>query len=171
MLRILASTPTWGIWKKKNPWLWLSNRFFLISSLNGYFFLRASIAATEIFTAHNCTATIIPLEPCALNDEIQHFVLSFRIWYWDLIKFPYFMDTTKRGVRGWKEAQRQGEDKVNLLISLLVPYCCFICNLWTILLVCVVSACIKYIKFSVVKRGITHLNVNLTLLKVLEESN
>ncbi len=26
-----------------------------------------------------------------------------------LIKFPYFMDTTKRGVRGWREAQRWGE--------------------------------------------------------------
>ncbi len=29
----------------------------------------------------------------------------------DLINFPYFMDTTKRGVRGWKEAQRQGDFK------------------------------------------------------------
>jgi hypothetical protein len=25
------------------------------------------------------------------------------------------MDTTERGVRGWKEAQRQGEDRVTLL--------------------------------------------------------
>jgi len=33
---------------------------------------------------------------------------SFSISYWDLIKFPYFTDTTKRGVKGWKEAQRQG---------------------------------------------------------------
>jgi len=31
------------------------------------------------------------------------------------------MDTTKRGVRRWKEVQRQGEDKVSLRISLLVP--------------------------------------------------
>jgi hypothetical protein len=55
-----------------------------------------------------CT-TVIPVEPCALNAEIQHFVLSCNISCWDLIKFPYFTDTTKRGVRGWKEAQRQGE--------------------------------------------------------------
>ncbi len=30
------------------------------------------------------------------------------ISYWDLIKFPYFADTTKRGVRGW----RRSKDKV-----------------------------------------------------------
>ncbi len=59
------------------------------------------------------------LEPCPLNAEFQHFVLSFSISYWDLIKFPYFTDTTKRAVRGWKEAQRQGEDKVTLRISLI----------------------------------------------------
>jgi hypothetical protein len=29
------------------------------------------------------------------------------------------MDTTKRGLKGWKEAQRQGEDRVTLRISLL----------------------------------------------------
>jgi len=50
---------------------------------------------------------------------IQHFVLSFSISYWDLIKFPYFTDTTERGVRGWKEAQRRGEDWVTLWISLI----------------------------------------------------
>jgi hypothetical protein len=38
---------------------------------------------------------IIPLEPCALNAEIPLLVLSFSISsYWDLIKFPYFTDTT-----------------------------------------------------------------------------
>jgi hypothetical protein len=58
-------------------------------------------------------------QPCVLNAQIQHFVLSFSISYWDLIKFHYFADTSKRGVRGWKEAQRQGEDRVTLLISLL----------------------------------------------------
>jgi hypothetical protein len=35
------------------------------------FFLSASIAATYIFTAPNCTTTIITLEPCALNAEYQ----------------------------------------------------------------------------------------------------
>jgi hypothetical protein len=49
-----------------------------------------------IFTARTCTATIIPLEPCALNAEIQHFVLSVSISY----ESPYFTDTTKRGFRG-----------------------------------------------------------------------
>jgi len=37
-------------------------------------------------------------------------MLRFSISSWDLIKFPDFTDTTKREVRGWKEAQRQGED-------------------------------------------------------------
>jgi hypothetical protein len=32
-------------------------------------------------TAPTCTATIIPLEPCALNAEIQHFKPSFSISY------------------------------------------------------------------------------------------
>ncbi len=72
------------------------------------------------FIAPTRTATIIPLEPCALNAEIQHFVLSFSISYWDLIKFPYFVVTTKRGVRGWKEAQRQNENRVILWILHIV---------------------------------------------------
>ncbi len=46
------------------------------------FFLSASTAATQIFTAPTCTATIIPLEPCVLNGEIraqfQHFILRFK---------------------------------------------------------------------------------------------
>jgi hypothetical protein len=33
------------------------------------------------------------------------------------IKFPYFADTTKRGVRVWKEAQRQGEFTEGMLKS------------------------------------------------------
>jgi len=37
--------------------------------------------------------------------------------YWDLIKFPYFADTTERGYRGCNEAQRQGEDRVTLQIT------------------------------------------------------
>ncbi len=41
------------------------------------FFLIASTAATYIFTAPNCTTTVIGLEPCALNAEYQHFVLRF----------------------------------------------------------------------------------------------
>jgi hypothetical protein len=70
------------------------------------FFPSSSTAATYIFTALSCTSTIISLEPYALNAEFQHFVLSCSISYWDLIKCPYFADTTERGDRGWKEAER-----------------------------------------------------------------
>jgi hypothetical protein len=83
------------------------------------FFLSASTAATYIFTSLSYTTTIISLVPRALNAEFQHFILSCSISYWDLIKYPYFADTTERGDRGWKEAQRQGEDRVNLRITLM----------------------------------------------------
>jgi hypothetical protein len=36
-------------------------------------------------------------------------MLSFSIFYWDLIKFHYCADTTERGDMGWKQAQRQGD--------------------------------------------------------------
>jgi hypothetical protein len=74
------------------------------------FFLSASTAATYIFTAHNGTTTIISLEPCAL---------AFSNWY--LLKCLYFGDTTERfpGDSGWKEAQRQGEDRITLQITLI----------------------------------------------------
>ncbi len=35
--------------------------------------------------------------------------MSFSISFWDLIKFPYFAGTTKRGDRRWKQAQGQGD--------------------------------------------------------------
>ncbi len=37
-------------------------------------------------------------------------MLSFSISYWDLIKFPYFVDITEEGDRGWKQAQTQQGD-------------------------------------------------------------
>ncbi len=42
--------------------------------------------------------------------------MSFSISYWDLIKniYIYLADTTGRGDKGWKHAQRQGEDRVTL---------------------------------------------------------
>jgi hypothetical protein len=83
------------------------------------FFLSASTAATYIFTAPNCTTTIINLESCALNAEYQHFIPSCSISCWDLLKCLYFVDTTETGDRGWNEAQRQGEDRVTLRITLL----------------------------------------------------
>jgi hypothetical protein len=36
--------------------------------------------------------------------------MSLSIAYRDLINFHYFADTTERGDRGWKQAQRQGGD-------------------------------------------------------------
>ncbi len=41
-------------------------------------FLSACTAARDIFTALTCTATIITLEPCALNAEFQHFIPRFN---------------------------------------------------------------------------------------------
>jgi hypothetical protein len=38
---------------------------------------------------------------------------------WFIAKFPYFANTTeRRGDKGWKEAQRQGEERVTLGLSL-----------------------------------------------------
>jgi hypothetical protein len=51
---------------------------FILSFL---FFVSASTAATYIFTAPNCTTTIINVEPCALNAEYQHFTLSWSLSY------------------------------------------------------------------------------------------
>jgi hypothetical protein len=47
-------------------------------SLLSFFFLSVSTAATYIFTAPICTATIILLEPCALNAEFQQFIMSYN---------------------------------------------------------------------------------------------
>jgi hypothetical protein len=82
-----------------------------------------------IFTPPNYATTIIGLEPCALIAEYHHFTLRWSISYWDLLKSLYFADTTERGDRGWKEAQRQGEDRVTLWITLIpwwitmIPMC------------------------------------------------
>jgi hypothetical protein len=43
-------------------------------------------------------------------------MLSFSISYWDLIKFPCFPDSTERGHRWWKHAQRQGDFTDNSII-------------------------------------------------------
>ncbi len=83
------------------------------------FCMSASTAATYVFTDPNFTTTIISLGPRALNVEFQHFRLSCSFLYWHLIQCFYFADTTERGDRGWKEAQRQGEARVTLGITLL----------------------------------------------------
>jgi len=41
-------------------------------------FFSASSVAVNIFSAPTCKATIINLEPCALNAEFQHFILRFN---------------------------------------------------------------------------------------------
>jgi hypothetical protein len=46
-------------------------------------------------------------------------MLSCSISSWDLIKCPYFAETTERGDRGWNQAERQGEDIVTLRITLI----------------------------------------------------
>jgi hypothetical protein len=81
---------------------------FVLNWVSSYlsFFLSASTTATYILTARICRTAIVTLKPCALNPEFQHFILRFDK------KFPYFVNTTERGDRGWKEAQRQGEDRV-----------------------------------------------------------
>ncbi len=43
-------------------------------------------------------------------------MVSFSISYWDLIKFPYFADTTERGDRRWKQAQRQGDVTTHTIV-------------------------------------------------------
>jgi hypothetical protein len=50
-------------------------------------------------------------------------VLSCSISYSDLIKCLYFADTAERGGRAWKEAQRQGEDRVTLQIARIENWC------------------------------------------------
>jgi hypothetical protein len=80
-----------------------------LSFILSFLFLNAANAATCIFTAPNCITNVLSLEPRALNGEFEHFILSCSsVPYWDLIKCLYFADTTERGDRGWKEAQRQG---------------------------------------------------------------
>ncbi len=97
---------------------------FLSFTLSFFFYEHLHCCHIDFLTTPTCTANIIPLEPCALNAEIQHFVLSFSISYWDLIKFPYFRIPPQEGLgpRGWKEAQRQGDfaDFSNML-HLFVP--------------------------------------------------
>jgi len=56
-------------------------------------FLCTSIVITYILIIHTCNPTIIIFEPCALN-------ANFSISHLDLIKFPYFVHTTRKRVLG-----------------------------------------------------------------------
>jgi hypothetical protein len=82
-----------------------------------FFFVSASTAATYVFTALTCTTTIISL---VLALTCITTIISLRpCAYSDLIEFHYYVDTTKRGDRRWKQTQRQGENKVTFLITLI----------------------------------------------------
>jgi hypothetical protein len=49
-------------------------------------------------------------------------MLSFNISYPDLIKFPCFVDTTERGVRGAKAEEIGGETEGDLRDNSIVLY-------------------------------------------------
>jgi hypothetical protein len=49
-----------------------------VSSCPSLFLSASTTTTTYIFTAPNCTTTIVSLEPCALNAEFQHFILRFN---------------------------------------------------------------------------------------------
>jgi hypothetical protein len=64
-----------------------------------------------------------------------HKCLSFSISYWDLIKFSHFADTTERGDRGWKQAQRHSEDRLILLILVTLKSARPMLEFWATILV------------------------------------
>jgi hypothetical protein len=77
-------------------------------------FFSASTVPAYIFTALTSKATIISLEPCALNADFQHFIprsnkIFLTLWY-----------TWKKGLE-WKEAQRQGDFTKKFSIYTYMP--------------------------------------------------
>jgi hypothetical protein len=95
-----------GGWNSENHEIW----WFLSFTLSFFFpfFLSGSIAATFL-TAPTCTGTIIPLEPYALNAEIQHFRTEFQHF---ILRFNKNLLTLwiplKEGLRG----ERRPKDRV-----------------------------------------------------------
>jgi hypothetical protein len=63
-----------------------------------------------IFTDPTCTTIIITLEFCVLNAEFQHFILRFN----QISLFCEYI--TKRGDKGGKEARRQGDLRITLML-------------------------------------------------------
>jgi len=45
---------------------------------------------------------------CSYLYNSYNYSRTLCIWSWDLIKFPYFADTTERGVWGWKAPPKTG---------------------------------------------------------------
>jgi hypothetical protein len=82
-----------------------------------------------IFTAPTCTTTIITFKPCALNAEIQHFILRFN-------KISVFgRYHWKRGIGGWKRGWRQGDFRGDMWYFVVVSWLfvwskvsCYLCH-------------------------------------------
>jgi hypothetical protein len=76
---------------------------------------------SDLYSYYNSSRTLcIKCWDSAFRTEFQHFIL----------RFPYFTDTTKRGVRRWKTGWRQGEDRVTLRISLMRNFSLNITCIW-----------------------------------------
>jgi len=92
-----------------------------------------STGVTYIFTAPTCTTIIITLKPCAFDAEFQHFILRLN-------KISLLWGHTERGDRGWKQARREGEDRVTFWIILIFHFISFLvemfwsCNLNVLLI-------------------------------------
>jgi hypothetical protein len=56
---------------------------------------------------------------CSYLDNYYNYSWTLCIKCWDIVKFPYFAAITERGDSGWKQAQREGEDRVTLQIIVL----------------------------------------------------
>jgi hypothetical protein len=93
---------------------WVSSSLsFLPERLHCYYYI--DFHCSYLYSYYNSSQTLcITCWDSSFRAEFQHFILRFN-------KISLFTDS-KRGVRGWKEAQRQGEDRVNLRIPLLYIY-------------------------------------------------
>ncbi len=75
-----------------------------------FLFCSASTVAAYIFTALTCKATIVSLQPCALNADFQHFILRFNKIS---LLYGYLW---KKGLGWWNESQRQDDFTNNFSI-------------------------------------------------------
>ncbi len=76
------------------------------------FSMNASTVVTYTLIVPTCTTTIITLKPYVLNVKFQHSIPRFN-------KKTLFCRPTQGEDSEWKEAQKQGVDKVNLRKTLL----------------------------------------------------
>jgi hypothetical protein len=77
----------------------------------------SKIHKTQFYRAQHCyyiyfhCSWVLTVQLLKLVLNLVYKMLSFNISYQDLIKCLYFDDTTEGEDRGWKEAQRQSEDR------------------------------------------------------------